>query len=399
MAKSYILILIIPFLLFVSSLAYGTEFYAEIDKSEYFVEETIIVSGEVAELAEYSQSVTMVVVSPNGNIAAIIQVVPSEDKTFNFEFYIPEGSEVGTYEIRFQYGDARIETTFELLSGELPISKIQIFTDKSSYNELETISITGDLINIDTRYIDRVKITMHDEDTNIMMPEYSGSITDNTFSHSITTDDEVWNNYLGDVTIEATFQDYHDSIIISYSPYPLNLSDEYLHDLLKDHDNELTIQKEMILSLQEEFAAHNELHDETPDDTPDEEELVAPIIIELIADDPDNGDDIFGVGDTISIIFDSDTNMPGGSDTLRKPLTDNLFTLSDYLGSAYSGEWINPYTFVITIKNSNSALIAINSTTVTPAQITLILPADENPVNFSYETSPVLSGDWGTPTQ
>ena len=38
------------FLLTVPSLAYGTEFYVETDKSEYYLDETLLISGEVDEI-------------------------------------------------------------------------------------------------------------------------------------------------------------------------------------------------------------------------------------------------------------------------------------------------------------------------------------------------------------
>lgn len=125
----------------------------------------------------------------------------------------------------------------------------------------------------------------------------------------------------------------------------------------------------------------------------------SPRIIGLIANDPNNGDDVYDTGDTITILFDSDTNMPGANETIRMPQIEHLFTFSESFGTAATGEWVNASTFVITVRNTNNALITINSTTITPALETLILPIDNNEEDFSTVTSPVLSGDWGIPTQ
>jgi len=125
--------------------------------------------------------------------------------------------------------------------------------------------------------------------------------------------------------------------------------------------------------------------------------LDAPIIISLTADDPDDSDSIPSVDDTITIKFDSDTNEAGGNGVQTKSEVNNLFTFTENISQAYKGQWITADTFIITINSINNAEMVIGNTTVTPAQITLILPADNNPENYSYETSPPLTGDWGEP--
>ncbi len=120
-------------------------------------------------------------------------------------------------------------------------------------------------------------------------------------------------------------------------------------------------------------------------------------ITSLIADDPDDLDDVYYREDTITIIFDSDTNMPGGTDVQRKPSIDDMFTFSESLGRAYSGKWIAPDTFIITIHSVNAASPpVISGTTVISAGITPILSAD-GLSESSTTLSPVLSGDFGIP--
>jgi len=121
----------------------------------------------------------------------------------------------------------------------------------------------------------------------------------------------------------------------------------------------------------------------------------SPIIISLVIDDPDDLDEIYSIGDTITIIFDSDTNEPGGTEVQIKAAVDDLFTFTESLGTDYGGQWLTPDTFVITINDiTNAEPPQIGVTTVTPAHITLILSADET-YEPSTVTSPVLSGDYG----
>ncbi len=121
----------------------------------------------------------------------------------------------------------------------------------------------------------------------------------------------------------------------------------------------------------------------------------APIIISLVADDPDNLDNIYSVDDTITITFDSDTNIPGGTIIQTKTSINDMFTFSESLGRAYSGKWITPDTFTITIKSvKNAGPPLINITNVTISGITPILSSDELS-EPSSGVSPELSGDFG----
>lgn len=121
-----------------------------------------------------------------------------------------------------------------------------------------------------------------------------------------------------------------------------------------------------------------------------------PQIISLVADDPDDLDDIYSQGDTITITFDYNTNMPGGAGYQTKSDVNNLFTFTESIGSTYRGQWITADTFVITINSVTNAAVEIGTTTVTPDGTTPILSAD-GISDMSFATSPILSGDFGLP--
>lgn len=123
----------------------------------------------------------------------------------------------------------------------------------------------------------------------------------------------------------------------------------------------------------------------------------APKINSVVVDDPDDLDDVYFTDDIITIIFDSDTNTPGGTGPQTRTAVDDLFTFSESIGQAYNGQWSAPDTFIITINNVNNAgPPVIDITTVTPAGITPILSSDETSIASTF-TSPVLSGDFGVP--
>ncbi len=84
------------------------------DEPSYAAGDTIVVSGEVRDLI--GQAVSVMIISPNGNIVSIAQVDVSDDKTFSTE--ITAGGTMkfdGTYTVSVTYGGPQrtAETTFD----------------------------------------------------------------------------------------------------------------------------------------------------------------------------------------------------------------------------------------------------------------------------------------------
>ena len=91
------------------------------NRASYENGDTIVVSGFITNLAEYSQSVTMVVVSPIGDIVSIMQVSPTTDGKFSTTIKAGATMNVkGDYEVRAQYGSTKTTTTFYYSGGSSP---------------------------------------------------------------------------------------------------------------------------------------------------------------------------------------------------------------------------------------------------------------------------------------
>jgi len=380
------------------------------DKPSYNQGETILISGEVSNHEE-GGILSFLIISPDENILAVFQSTINPDKTFSYIFEINEFMvNVGTYVIEVYYENDVATTTFELLPPY-----IKIFTDKQSYNKIDTIHITGET-TIPTDETDEVLITIYDYDNNIISKQSHIPIIDNKFSHNIVTDDVIWNNYIGDITIEVELLEYTDSTTVSYSYYPI-LSLESIYDMAGTNDIRINnlyntietlelenIQKgteiislsDTVISLQTQLT---ELHSIIEDflDSKIILPLAAPIITSFTIHDPDDLDTIYSRGDVLTIQFDSPTNMPGGNTKQQKFKVNEMFEFSDTIGMVYEGKWIAPNTFEITIKGGmDDAKLMINQTTVTPTGITQILPYNSHP-SPSNATSPVLDGDFGSP--
>ena len=91
------------------------------DATTYTAGNTIQISGTIKTLSEFDQPVVLMVVSPDGNIVNVQQVMP--DSSGNYSTTIKAGGTMnssGEYEIRAQYGAQKITYTFDFLTADTP---------------------------------------------------------------------------------------------------------------------------------------------------------------------------------------------------------------------------------------------------------------------------------------
>jgi len=82
------------------------------DKTSYTTGENITITGLVETLAEYAQSVIIVLIDPIGNVADIAQVMPESNGSFSHVTSSNAITVVGEYEVRAQYGSLKITSNF-----------------------------------------------------------------------------------------------------------------------------------------------------------------------------------------------------------------------------------------------------------------------------------------------
>jgi len=240
------------------------------DKSEYFENEIIRVTG-TSDINSMSRIFFWLITSDN---VAKTTLIPVSNGTFSTKIYT-SNLDLGLYTIGATDGNETAKTTFTYSSYPLTIQ-----TNKQQYNEIETIQISGNIVNIPDG--NNVSISTYDEYYNIMSPETLVSITNGVFSHSITTDGDQWRNYTsGKITIVVNHQNYTAETEFYYSDYPSDLSIYTLSDTdekmqsdidsmyatFSDAINSLQIQlnsmilnifsnTERIISLEEEIEEH-----------------------------------------------------------------------------------------------------------------------------------------------
>ena len=89
------------------------------DSSSYTTGNTIQISGMIVTLAQFEQPVVLMIVSPDGNIVNVQQVMPDSDGYYATS--VKAGGTMnnsGEYEIRAQYGAQKITSTFNFISSD-----------------------------------------------------------------------------------------------------------------------------------------------------------------------------------------------------------------------------------------------------------------------------------------
>jgi hypothetical protein len=119
---------------------------------------------------------------------------------------------------------------------------------------------------------------------------------------------------------------------------------------------------------------------------------LAPTFVSVTADDPDDGDTVYGNGDTITVVFSDNTNQPA---VATKANLDAIFSFNQALGASYTGSWSAADTLVITVVNDTGAA----PPTIGGLQLTFQAGNGlKNAAATSPDasgTSPALVGDWG----
>jgi len=84
------------------------------ESTAYTTGNSIVISGTVENLAEFEQPVIIMIVSPDGNLVSIDQIVA--DSSGNYSTSVNAGGTMnsnGEYEVRAQYGAHKITTVFD----------------------------------------------------------------------------------------------------------------------------------------------------------------------------------------------------------------------------------------------------------------------------------------------
>ena len=119
---------------------------------------------------------------------------------------------------------------------------------------------------------------------------------------------------------------------------------------------------------------------------------ISPQISSYVANDPDDADDSYSDGDTLTITFSIPTNQSGTATSAN--ILGN-FTFSQPVGASYSGVWTNSQTLVITATSVAGGNQNIGVTTVSASGTNTIGDFNPHPDAEIAGGMSTLSGDFG----
>ena len=121
----------------------------------------------------------------------------------------------------------------------------------------------------------------------------------------------------------------------------------------------------------------------------------------FVADDPDDADNVYSNGDTLTITFDQATNATGGGAISQGEINANFtFASPAAIGTTYSGVWAADSTsLTITVTDVGAAVLTIGTTTVDGAGTTTISDAggaNADLISLNAGGPLALTGDFGS---
>ncbi len=201
--------------------AFADSFVVDFDKQQYFVGDSLLVSGEILDLG--MPIIAMSIYDPNGKILSANNLEISSENTFSKTISLdsPFYDKTGQYKIKFDYGQISENHYFSINGASEPEivddfsepELLLLYTEKMHYSDKDTIQITGLVSSLDSP---TVLIGIYDP-FGIPAGFYFGDInSDLAFTTSFLVKDGVNFRLDGTYFIKAH---YADSEAISFFEY------------------------------------------------------------------------------------------------------------------------------------------------------------------------------------
>lgn len=223
------------------------------DKPSYKFGETMIVSGNVHEETPH---IGLHIVKDMITTRAIIASLDPNGDFYEEILIDAEDWFYGEYTIRAITEEHTKDITFEL--DEM----IDLQADKSLYNN-ENIIITGEIYGENPNATKNIDINIVNYNGMTLIPQERIQTSTNFFTYTIIPDNPAWIEYNGEITIQALYKQHSGSVTVHYADYPIQLSLNYLYDVLlrasqenMKHNMTHNTQEELIVEID---ADHTEI--------------------------------------------------------------------------------------------------------------------------------------------
>ena len=166
------------------------------DKENYNAGDAIKVSGTLQDNITQGYQVSLMVVSPIGNIVSIAQLSPDSDNKFVTTIQSGEGGlwkESGTYKIEAKYNNMKADTTFDFDSGIIKDSQ-SVSTEASIEEENITVVVDGEIFSvkysIENGTVTAAYIDVETKSLIIVIDSLDDGVVTLTLPNSLITSDE-----------------------------------------------------------------------------------------------------------------------------------------------------------------------------------------------------------------
>lgn len=258
-----LMFLLLPVLL---TSAYGQDENIQVifDKLEYRAYDIVSINGNITEIIDDDNDIIFVVADSNNNLKAIDKKLINLDNTFtwklelNYDLWMP-----GIYTLKINYGDNFIESTFEIIPSDPPLT-IDFEFDQPEYNLGDIINFKGTIEHFDENKPLDIIIDLYFEDGTPMNLSYTsdfdveGSFSGTIPNPSITHDNQDI-KVIAIITVQGV--EYTTSF---YSYYMPDNSNEILYEMATAHDESLEEYYTMITDNTDSITSYStmlESHD------------------------------------------------------------------------------------------------------------------------------------------
>ena len=154
-------------------------------KKSYNEGDTIVISGQVSSIILDTQ--VTIQIFHEGNLVDIVQAKVAQDGKFTHTMLAkgPLWQNDGTYIVRASYGaNYMVETSFKFFASK-PVSEFSVKTDKSFYEDGDTITVSGFIKNLNQDYPVDLTLRVYDPTGNIVSMSSVTPKQDGTFENTL----------------------------------------------------------------------------------------------------------------------------------------------------------------------------------------------------------------------
>ena len=195
-----------------------SEIVVFVEETEYYAGDSIYVFGQLSHSFNSTEQISIIVVSPSGNIWRSLYTHPDSEGRFGLTIGVLSSLDsTGTYVVSARYYAFKNQTTFQVRTPQT----LEITSNKEVYLADETISFSGHVSPVVDGYQVTIRIGPDQSWVAVgqSIPLKDGSFTLNNFYQIQPEDNAIW-------TVKATYGPYSDETFLIYVGAKLTITSD-----------------------------------------------------------------------------------------------------------------------------------------------------------------------------